>query len=462
MNGIDQMIGELERREQMRQDQVKSWMAELTMTGMRKFEETLEQVLGENWKSELEAGTPWERFTGLYAVKGSGQRDVTVAMQAEVYLEVAADHLRLGNFRLQVTALLLADRSGERVQMAGGSEERGEMSREPGSLARTEAIISAGRVRLRSVIGRVGDDSMRDYALPGEFGGMMQAARRSWVRSRIDQGRKWLLGNVYERFQAGLGNWKGLEVGSQEWRNATYRAQRQAVVLRDEGTQMMRDLIELAPEMEDGWRKLLEAFVGEVNTQAARVRAEMEWMERKPVVLSEYREALRVCYAERKRAVEHNQALIREVQEALDEPFMVYRVKFGVLINDASGDWWMDQAWSMDEGPDEEGYWKIVDRNDVVRKRVMHVALVDEGIEVVASKRDDIAGCELSQEFGVYVQFQPGKREEAVRLIQAAASETAAIPNLPEEPKGQWGWTELSDLRKLVMNEQGVEETNPF
>ena len=433
MNGIDQMIGELERREQMRQDQVKSWMAELTMAGMGKFEETLDQVLGANWKSELEAGTPWERFTKLYATKGSWQRDVTVAMQAEVYLDVAADHLRLENFRLEVAALLLADRSGERVQKAGGSEERGEMSGEPVSLVRTEAIVPAGPVRLRSVIGRVGDDSMREYALPGEFGGMMQAARRSWVRSRIDQGRKWLLGNVYEQFQAGLVNWKGLEVGSEEWRSATYQVQRQAVILRDEGTQEMKTLIELAPDREDGWQKLLEAFVGEVNTQAARVMGEMEWMERKPVVLSEYREAYRAWCVATKTAQEHNRQVFQELQEALDYPYEVTRVHYGVVLNDQSGDWWLDQAWSLDEEPDEEGYWRVLDGGEVVRLRLIHVAKVEAPKEVKASEANMMgaAASVFSNVFGEWVMYEPGKGEMTKMLLVEAENECMAIPAKP-------------------------------
>lgn len=414
MNAIDELIQKVADEAERQQVQAKTMLNEIYGVGMGKIEETLQEALGESWQDELEAGTPWERFVTGNVVRESS-RDITVAMSATVNLVVDAKHLGLAGMRLAVLVKSLQD----------------------------------GGYRMGAVVARVMDDPMQEYALPGEFSALLVHARKMWKSMRIKALREWFGEGARKRFLKTVNvDLEATVVGSKEWTKAKERVDKAELVLNIDGEEMARDLRELSPEV--SWDGLLDYWRKDVEVQAQDFRGKMEWMERKPGLLEEYRQACERYAAEWQEAKEHNEKLLLEVKEALDLPFEVWLLTYGVRIG--GNDWWPEKAWSVAPEADEEGYWPVVDACEVVRTMIPYVATMKVGMTVRPSEGHATVASEYSHVFDAYVPFGPGMREEAVGLIRAAEAEARVYPEAPKEPEGRWLWDELEEVRRKVIN----------
>jgi len=164
-----------------------------------------------------------------------------------------------------------------------------------------------------------------------------------------------------------------LENLSTTWRGVKEPAEAQATY---------ENLMALAPKRAGEWRQALKEWQDNYALEQRRKDREAEDNAKKQALKAQYAQVYRAYYTEIQAVNAHNEMKRKAAQDAVDVPFMIWRLEYAYVAESEDGGHHADtyHIIVLAEKPDDRGYWQVLqDGNEVGLVRYWHPVSIDQG-----------------------------------------------------------------------------------
>jgi len=217
----------------------------------------------------------------------------------------------------------------------------------------------------------------------------------------------------------------------------------------EEADRALEQLIELALEGESEWREKREQWQARYEAEMERQRRRAEYEQR----LERYKAAYTDYWRQRQEVVRRNREVLAALQAELDRPFRVYRLTYGLVAEDQDGRHVeTGSEWVLDEGPDEQDYWRVVNyySGAIRRVRFYHPISLEE---TTVRPTDRMCSSHLRvPEAEDELRFPPTMDRGQVEL--RLQEQLTPLPESPSVPPGLSSW-DVERVRQEVRRELG-------
>ena len=199
----------------------------------------------------------------------------------------------------------------------------------------------------------------------------------------------------------------------------------------DEAMRCRLDLIDLAPERENEWQAAFAAWVERRDALAADKWAREIAFDAYMLALAAWREGYEATLSD-------NREIVARTQRDFNQSFTRHDVAF-VAVGDGKYDdeyRYPDRAWAMKDKPDKRGYWTLYEDGRLVRRKLMRVLWVGEGVTqtVVEAGPGPWRAAVYADDAGQVIFCLPWHVDPVTERIRAE------LMALPEEPRiTDWG-----------------------
>ena len=199
----------------------------------------------------------------------------------------------------------------------------------------------------------------------------------------------------------------------------------------DEAMRCRLDLIDLAPERATEWEAAFTEWVRRRDAAAADKWAREIAFDAYILVLAAWRKGYEATLRD-------NREIVARTQRDFNQSFTRHDVAF-VAVGDGKYDdeyRYPDRAWAMKDKPDKRGYWTLYEDGRLVRRKLMRVLWVGEGITqtVVEAGPGPWRASIYADDAGQSIYCLPWHVDPVNERIRAE------LMALPEEPRiTDWG-----------------------